>query len=467
MDPFRKISQWRTGIFELETNQYIDAATLMRRVDVRALELWRLGVRERSRVTLMKAASVDFFVDLGAIWRLHAVALVLDGSLKPKELGHIFNEARPHIVLNSEGDQLLKAPAGPEFQLPDSSCLILYTSGSTAVPKAVVHTAESLHHRIDAINQAIDPTLRDISFNVLPVHFGHGLIGVCLSALCLEARLAISPRISIHNAHMAGHWLDVSQATFMSGTPAIWKMIVSMNSERKPTLKRVQCASAMAGAQLFHKIETWAKAPLWNVYGLTECASWVSDHRFVAKGDEPCIGDGRAWGTKFSIDRSDHTNTGLLRLRSQGLFSQYWGLSRTESGVCDDWFSTEDIATQSNDGRIRLVGRTSRLINRGGTKVSPEEVESAILEHPSVDDVFVFGKSRDSSGEQETFVTIAALVVCSQPLLSENLREFLSDRISDYKVPTAWRFVHAIPKTSNGKIDQREARALWLRTGDH
>lgn len=465
MDAFERICDWRSALLEVDTGVALEAKAIRQQVESRSNYFHSLGITHQTRVVILKSSSIDFFIDLAAVWRQRAIAIVVDSNQTPTELLSVINDIRPHFTINSTSVQRCAVEPVTALSLPDDACLILFTSGSSAKPKAVVHTARSLASRIDSIHQAIDPNLREVSFNVLPVHFGHGLVGVCLSALCLDRALALAPRISIHNAHQVGQWLTSSRASFMSGTPAIWKLIISLNERPNSSLKRAQCASARTGPSLFRKISSWTDAPIWNVYGLTECASWVADYPFVQDGDEQMIGDGLNWNTKFRLhDSSDAQFGRSLLLHTDGLFSHYLGKTSEQSGVSSGWLNTTDAATQTQDGMIRLLGRSTRLINRGGTKVAPEEVETVLLEHPDITDVVVFGKSRADDSRDDDVPLVAALVVGHEKLTPAELRSFLSHRLSEYKVPTLWRFVEAIPRTSTGKVDFSSLEKYWNKS---
>lgn len=467
MDAFERICYWRSAILEVDTGLLLDAKKLRQQIDDRSNRFLSLGIGHQTRVVISKTSSIDFFVDLAAAWKQRALAIVVDSNQTAAELLALLNEIKPQFIISDSGIQSCAVDSAFKISLPNDACLVLYTSGSSAKPKAVIHTAAALASRIDSIHQAIDPNLRTTSFNALPVHFGHGLIGVCLSALCLDGVLALSPRISIHNAHLVGDWLRTSQASFMSGTPAIWKLIISLNERPTATLKRVQCASAPTGPSLFRKISNWADAPIWNVYGLTECASWIADYRFERDGDEQMIGSGRAWKTQFRLQHRSELQLGQsLLLKTNGLFSHYLGRTADQSDISDGWFNTADIGEQVHDGQIRLLGRSTRLINRGGIKVAPEEVETALLEHPEINDVVVFGKSRADDGRDDDVPLIAALVVSNRNLTTAEMRSFLSKRISDYKIPTLWRFAKTIPKTPNGKADFTRIDSLWSESDD-
>lgn len=461
MDAFEKISQWRATILEVETGTQLDAEMLARRIAEKAADFRQLGVIEKSRVVISATSSISFFVDLAAIWRERALAIVVDSNLTTLEFSALLREVQPHFIVNDQG--IHPCPVDLEFHaaIPTGSCLILYTSGSSARPKAVIHTADSLLARINSIHQAISPNFRTTSLNVLPLHFGHGLVGVCLSALCLDGVLAITPRISLHNGHLVGDWLERSQATFMSGTPAIWKLIVSLNERPKPRLQRVQCASAKTGASLFRMVAAWADAPIWNVYGLTECASWVSDHRFERDGDEQIVGDGLAWETHFSLGDEISQPGRPVLLQSAGLFSHYLTQTPEQSGLSAGQLMTGDLGERLSNGLIRLLGRSTRLINRGGIKISPEEVESAIMEHPEIEEAIVFAKARGGDTQDDEHPFVAAVLVGNSKLTPAELRNFLTERLSEYKIPTLWQFVAAIPKTPNGKADLAAIQELW------
>ena len=122
----------------------------------------------------------------------------------------------------------------------------------------------------------------------------------------------------------------------------------------------------------------------------------------------------------------------------------------------DGWFRTGDTGVVDNDGYLALIGRIKELINRGGEKISPEEVEAVLLEHPAVAEAAVFGMPDAKYGED-----VSAAVVLRGPASTQELKAFCSTRLADFKVPKLIHMVSAIPKNAMGKVRRRDLTALF------
>ena len=446
------------SIFDLASSRETTASELKMRIDDRRIAMESLGLKQGQRVFLETSNSVDFFVDFFAISEVGAVSFVIDSSQTLSEKDALRDRISPHYLIDSN-HKISVGDGRVRSSLPHDAAFVLFTSGTTAKPKAVIHTYSNIRARMESGARAIPFEQRARALTLLPLHFAHGFISMCLSTLFVGETLYLPPSVSVESFALVSKWVQELNISFISGTPVTWNFILKFSKDpAASSLRRVQIASAHSGFELFEKIRKWSGAQVWNVYGLTEGASWISDYRVEKPGDELIIGDGKSWNTQFEIHDPDEKGVGEIVFRSASLFAGYWdsGAGPEVSQV----FETRDLGRMDSEGRIHLSGRMGRVINRGGIKVSPEEVEIEIRKHPSVEDVFVLADLDEGNGEG-----IGALLVLrdkANPRLElQAIQLSVVKHISSYKVPTKWIVVPSIPRRTNGKPDLVQIGSLW------
>lgn len=448
--------QIKSELIELETGKTFSADELQQQVAARRIAYANAGVVVGDRVMLFAWPCADFFIALFALQQLGAIPFVVDAFQTASEQQAMKASISPHWVIDRS---LQKHPAEARPPLPPDTAIVLFTSGTSALPKAVIHRHENLVARLSSAGSAIPVGNRQKVLCTLPLHFSHGLIGIALQTLQDATTLVLAPKIDLQQASKTGEWIDQHAIEFVSGTPASWSLIVRFSPPpRLPSLKRVQLASAHATKRLFSEIAEWSRAPVFHCYGLTETASWISDAPVDLSAEEFPVGDGELWGTQFRTD-----SEGQIHVATNSLFAGYWGdwspqLSKAE------WYGTGDLGYLRDDGQLVLTGRHKRQINRGGLKVSPEEVEVAILETAMVKEVVVIEAPRaDGSDVSSIAAVLVADAEFDRAVLIQNLEKRLREVLSPAKIPSNWHFVDRMPRRSNGKPDLIEIGLMFSR----
>ncbi|MDZ4084156.1 MAG: long-chain fatty acid--CoA ligase [Bdellovibrionales bacterium] len=446
----------KSEIVELESGKTASAEALQQSVEERRKDYAQAGVAPGERILLYAWPGIDFFVSLFAIQEIGAVPFIVDSFQTSAEQLAMTSATSPHWVVDRS---LQKHSATTKPPLPQDTAMVLFTSGTSAAPKAVIHRHENLTSRFESARRAIPLAERQKALCVLPLHFGHGLIGIALQTIQDGKSLVLAPKLDLQQASKVGEWIDAYGIDFVSGTPASWSLIARFSPPpRQASLQRVQLASAHTTKKLFSEIAQWAKAPVFHCYGLTETASWISDASVDLEADEFPVGTGERWETQFRID-----SNGQIQVGTKSLFAGYWG-EWTPGTAQPDWYNTGDLGHLRADGQLLLTGRLKRQINRGGVKVSPEEVELAILETGLVSEVVVVEASMAHQGDVSS---IAAVVIAEaatdREALIQNLETKLRIVLSASKIPSSWRFVDRIPRRSNGKPDLVEIGLLLSR----
>lgn len=475
------------AVTDLVSSEMWDTAHLATQVSRRTSVLARLGLKRDGYAVLAHGNTPTFFADLLAIWQTGACAVCANPGLTAGELTNVVEFIEPGVVLVDESFALdiegLQAPLVCTAREPastaaaptatgaalDDPALILFTSGTTGQPKGVVHTFRSLFARL-ALNQVyIGKAVLARTLCVLPTHFGHGLIGNCLTPLFAGCEVLLYPDMGVRGAAGLGQLLDARQPTFMSSVPAFWKLVLKL--AKPPTsgsLRQVHIGSAPLSAELWRAVVAWTGTDnVVNMYGITETANWVAGiSAHAATPEDGLIGP--VWGGSAAVMTADsrlsRQGEGELLLQVPTLFQGYHRRPELTAQVLrDGWFHTGDIGVIDAAGHLRLTGRQKYEINRAGIKIHPEEVELLLERHPQVLEACAFGLADAISGE---IVAVAVRLAADSALTPTALRQWCAERIRREAVPEQWFFVTEIPKTDRGKIKRQEIMAYCLAQGE-
>lgn len=450
----------RAELVDAVSSVVVTAEEFRERVQNEASQLSNCGVRAGSIALLEARSDVRFLSRLMALFELKAVAVPFDSKITETERQRLLSVVRPSHCYLSEADapDAVLSISKEVPALPKAACLLLLTSGTTGLPKAVIHGFSNLQARIANGRQAISLEQRRSCLSVLPLHFGHGLIGVVLQALLDSERLVlVPPELGDPSlASQIGKWIDAYDVTFVSGTPGTWSYITRMSPPPgKRSLRRVQMASAHATPELQEKVRTWSQAPFYNCYGTTETASWISDRLHEEGVESNNVGSGKNWNSTFEILMPDENGVGEIAVTTSSRAFGYLGEWR--DGVKSPArYATGDFGKFNESGDLLILGRKSRIINRGGLKVSPEEIEREVMSLGVVQDVVVLAASeiRSVATNVDSIVGIVVLKEgLDQAETEKALSQGLLKTLSPHKVPGKWLSWNSIPRRANGKPD--------------
>jgi acyl-CoA synthetase (AMP-forming)/AMP-acid ligase II len=306
--------------------------------------------------------------------------------------------------------------------------------------------------------QHLSPAVLARTLCVLPTHFGHGLIGNCLTPWLAGHSLFLYPQTGVAGAARLGVVLESNRITFMSSVPSFWK--IALKTGKPPavrTLKRVSIGSAPLAAELWTRVSEWTGAPsVSNMYGITETANWIGGASSAE--DQPEDGlIGRLWGGSAAVRGEDGIvrpqGEGELLVQTPSLMQGYFRRPDLTAPVLKaGWFHTGDIGRLDRDGTMRLVGRQKDEINRAGQKVNPAEIDLFLERHPAIAEACCFGMPDAISGE---VVAAAVRLVDGAAADSKALRDWAADRLRHELVPEKWFILAEIPKTDRGKVSRR------------
>jgi amino acid adenylation domain-containing protein len=350
------------------------------------------------------------------------------------------------------------APVEDRPALPDSVALVLHTSGSTARPKLVPLTHGNLWHSARNIGASLALSPDDCCLNIMPLFHVHGLVGAALSSLMAGAAVVCAPDFQ------APHFfeqLDRFPITWYTAVPTMHRAILGRAGANREIISRsrlrfIRSCSAALPPQLMAELEEVFQVPVVEAYGMTEAAHQVAVNPLPPGARKPGS-VGRPAGCEVSIldEQGGHLpaeQTGHVVLRGPNIMLGYdHGVPRSETFAPGGWFYTGDQGRIDQDGYLFLTGRTKEIINRGGEKISPRELDEVLLTHPSVAEAVTFALPDQRLGEE-----IGAAVVLRPGMEAGEgeLREFAAERLADFKVPRRILFLAELPKGPSGKLQR-------------
>lgn len=424
----------------------------------------------------------SFFADLFAVWAIGGCAVCVNQGLTPAEVETIAAFVNAAAVLEGEAGSLKAsvpalcpaAYAGESGGYTskaalDDPAIILFTSGTTGDPKGVVHTHRSLQARM-ALNAAYigDETLAK-TLCTLPTHFGHGLIGNCLTPLLRGGHVVLGSGGGMQLASTLGRVLDDQSISFMSSVPALWKLAIRLSPPPKSgSLKRIHVGSAPLSSALWQDIIDWSGgAEVVNMYGITETANWIGGASSKDHAPEDGL-LGTPWGGAAGILAADGTissqGMGEIVVQTPSLMSGYFKRpDLTQQVMRGGWYCTGDTGQMDENGMLRLTGRNRYMINNAGIKIYPEELDLLFERHADVAEACAFGVADAVSGEA---VALAVTAIDGAALEPAALQAWAAERIRREAVPRKIFIVDQIPKTDRGKINRDRVAAYCQDKAD-
>ncbi|MBE0594643.1 MAG: non-ribosomal peptide synthetase, partial [Gemmatimonadales bacterium] len=340
----------------------------------------------------------------------------------------------------------------------DRVALILHTSGTTARPKIVPLSQANLaaSARSIARHLALEPT--DRGLNVMPLFHIHGLVGSMLASIAAGASIVCTPGFDDERFF---EWVARFEPTWYTAVPTIHQAVLARGEAYRRLapahrLRFVRSSSASLPPKVLHALETLFDAPVVEAYGMTEASHQMASNPLPPATRKPGT-VGVSAGAEITILDAAGSHlprgaTGEIAIRGPGVTAGYEANPQANaSAFTDGWFRTGDLGQLDEEGYLRIEGRIKEIVNRGGEKVSPREVDEALLEHEGVAQAAAFAIPHPTLGED-----LAAAVVPrpGASLDEDELRGFLFGRLAEFKIPSRLLVLDAIPKGPTGKVQR-------------
>lgn len=396
----------------------------------------------------------EFFVTLFSCWELGLIPVITPPRSSALEIENVRTFFQASAVFKDEKVEFYSTTSLLAFNPPpgirETTALVLLTSGTLGEPKSIFLSFTALKEKFAALAEAIPLEERRNAMCFLPLCFGHGLICNSLFPLLSGSTLFIYPSFELQLAATYLEAVKKYRIDFFSTVPVILKILMQ---QRLPSheLRRVHCASAPL------MINDWKAADRWlgnglsvtHVYGLTEFSGWVAGSRSIDHRAPGYVG--KPWGVDIQV--REENNPGEILLRGAGCMSGFVDHGKFHAVDRTAWFATGDLGRTDERGSLTLMGRQKDIINYGGFKVHPEDIDSLLAQHPQVQEVCCFAIESDNLGE----VPAVALVL-KGAITEKELKAWCAERIHAHKIPVRWFFVDRLPKTERGKISRHQVR---------
>ena len=481
---FRSVPDDRTAIIHSDQNIKITYGELRRQVAAVAEALAAAGVNRGDRIGIALPNGLPVIVCFLAASEA-GTAAPLNPAYKEEEFRFYLDDTKARVLLlPPEGLEEARKAAGDTVPIltvemdaagtvslggvngrkpiqppsPDDVALVLHTSGSTGRPKRVPlkHANLAISARNVARSYELGP--EDVSLCVMPLFHVHGLVASTLATLATGGTVVVPTKFN-----PLSFWRVARDhgATWYSAVPTLHQLLLARADPAagKPAgaekLRFIRSCSASLPPQVMHDLEAAFGAPVLEAYGMTEAAHQMASNPLPPAQRKPgSVGPGTDVRISIMDAEGRHLPTGErgeVVIKGPNVITGYENNPEANAtSFVDGWFRTGDQGFLDEDGYLTLVARIKELINRGGEKVSPRDIDEVLLTHPAVAEAVCFGVPHPTWGEE-----VAAAVVLREKITEADLLAYCRERLADYKRPKQIFVTETIPRTATGKIQRR------------
>ena len=429
------------------------------------------GVRPGERVALMSSNRPEFVTALWAIWRLGASAVLLSPAWKRAEVEHALSLTTPsHAV----GDHPVLAELMPMLHLdesvtpgqravevpaPQSEALLVFSSGTTGMPKAVRHTHESFGVAVRHWRDALGLSSADRMQIMTPPSHILGLLNIAM-ALDTGAWIRLHRRFDI-DAML--HHIETDRITIeMAVAPIALALAAHPNLETYDlsSLRYIMWCATPVTASVVEAVTRRTGVNWVTAYGASELPVIACNDIEGARLDTVGRSVPEVRVRIVALETGEPLSAGRvgeIQVRSGSVMTGYLPNDATTQAFSDGWYRTGDVGYLDTDGWLRITDRAKEMIKVRGFQVAPAEIEAVLHGHPAVEDCAVFGVPDAANGE----AVVAAVKTCG-PVETNELVDLVGERLASYKRLSRVVFVPEIPRLPSGKVLRRVLKErLW------
>ncbi len=410
-----------------------------------------------------REAELDFYLS-----DLNARALIVQSQEDSPAIAVARAKQIPLIELTSQPDGVagvfaLEGDTGLDpiqggFAQPDDVALVLHTSGTTSRPKLVPLTHANICTSARNVQRALRLTREDRCLNIMPLFHIHGLIAAVLASLTAGASIVCTPGFY---APKFFEWLSEFRPTWYTAVPTMHQAIVGRAEANRDVISRsslrfIRSSSSAMPPLVMAQLEDVFGAPVIEAYGMTEAAHQMSSNP-LPPGERKPGSVGVAAGPEVSVmDEADNFlpagEVGEIVVRGPNITGGYENNpAANKAAFTNGWFRTGDEGYMDEEGYLFIRGRIKEIINRGGEKISPREVDEVLLHHPAVVQAVTFAVPDERLGED---VATAVVLHDGATVTQLEIQEFAAKQLADFKVPRTVVIVDEIPKGPTGKLQR-------------
>jgi acyl-CoA synthetase (AMP-forming)/AMP-acid ligase II len=346
---------------------------------------------------------------------------------------------------------------------PEDVALILHTSGTTSRPKIVPLLQSNLAASARNIGTSLALTPEDRCLNVMPLFHIHGLVAAVSASLAAGGSIWCAPGF---DALKFFGWMKEARPTWYTAVPTMHQAILSRASRNAETIAEVplrflRSSSASLPGPVMEALSETFGAPVIEGYGMTEATHQMASNPLPPRAQKPgSVGIEAGPLVRIAHETEDRllgsSDVGEVVISGPNVTPGYEGNPEANAKSFFEaegkrWFRTGDQGTFDGEGYLTLTGRLKEIINRGGEKVSPLEVDGVLSAHPAVAQVVTFALPHPKLGEE-----VAAAVVLREGEAADEaaIRAFAGERLAAFKVPRKVVILDEIPKGATGKLQR-------------
>ena len=347
-----------------------------------------------------------------------------------------------------------------EYQLPEENdeALVLHTSGTTSRPKIVPLTNKNIYSSTKNISKSLNLSEADHCLNIMPLFHIHGLIAI------LAASIRSGASICASNGFNALKFLELAKSekiTWYSGVPTMHQAILlraekNLELAKNLNLRLIRSSSASLPPAVFEKLNSVFGCSVIEAYGMTEATHQMTSNPLPPKKQKPGFVGIPAGPEVCIMDEKDKIldqgETGEVCIKGDNVTLGYDNNPEAnKSSFTNGWFRTGDQGYFDQNGYLKISGRLKEIINKGGEKISPLEVDNVLMDHPLIEQAVCFGYEDKMLGED----IAAAIIVKEGKNCSEtDVKTYAQEKLAKFKIPKKIFFVNEIPKGATGKLQR-------------
>ena len=459
----------RAALILPDTGEHVSYAELRERVRAMAAGLRAAGIGPGDRVAIALPNGLPAIVSFLAA-SLAGTAAPLNPAYRYEEFAFYLEDTNARLLIAGDAEEARRAAADRGIPLaaadlaaagampepsPDDVALVLHTSGSTGRPKRVPLRHRNLAVSIGNIVDTYRLGPEDVSLCLMPLFHVHGLMASTMAALASGGTVVAPARFN-----PLAFWRLVREhgVTWYSAVPSIHQLILARKAgaERAGALRFVRSCSASLAPEMMARMEEYFGVPVLEAYGMTEASHQMASNPLPpAPRKAGSVGVGTGVAIRIMDENGRELPAGQpgeVCIQGPNVIREYENNPEaTVKSFFGEWFRTGDQGVLDAGGYLFLTGRLKELINRGGEKISPREIDEALLQHPAVGEAVAFGVAHPTWGEE-----VAAAVVLREGAEATEaaLAAFCRERLAEFKCPKKIHIVAAVPRTASGKIQR-------------
>jgi oxalate---CoA ligase len=340
----------------------------------------------------------------------------------------------------------------------DDTALVLHTSGTTSRPKMVPLSQANLCASAANIRRTLGLAPEDRCLNIMPLFHIHGLMAAVLASFSAGASVFCTPGF---NALQFFSWLSESRASWYTAVPTMHQTILERAARNQQIiheaqLRFIRSSSSSLPPTVLHELENTFGVPVIEAYGMTEASHQMTSNPLPPMRHKPGT-VGVPFGLEVAImdekgEIMPQESSGEIVIRGKNVTIGYANNPEANAAsFTNGWFRTGDQGIFDADGYLSIKGRLKEIINRGGEKVSPREVDEVLMEHPAVQQAVTFAMPHAKLGEE---VAAAVVLRPGKQVGEQELRNFARERLAAFKVPRKIMILDEIPKGATGKLQR-------------